>query len=691
MRRFVLVFVLMLMLMSVASFATNYSGYSNAELERAFLLSCLSNPSGISNAELYRQVYLESLMTGGPISQTVTSVKPENNELDLTGAFARIKNELYDGVNEAIIFVPEGTYTVGAAGGNIVDTAGNLTIVALGPVTFTGDITGNGKVWLQGPITWSGTVGAHSGSITGTTQFVSTYFGANVSVVQSGQHTSSAVTALTANNYGVSSPAAVVYAPGAVVDHTVTPGIQVMPLGALANMGRVPQYGISVTSRPTSFSMTDNGGAGITQGYTLGSSDGYSTLVQFPPVYDCTDLRLVYTNEGDNGAPNPNTITVKAAIWYGPLRVKVTFNNGAPSVTITGGSVVISDPVPIQVKAINATLSAPDMSTAAAAASVLTSLTPPLQVLTYVTGASGTKVPGLQASTGSTSGLPAYNVTTGNVTFAVQDADDAADYTTIVYPNGAPTDGSPDANWYLQYTSSREGGPRSYAKYTCHSVLGWPTDGVRRPCVAIIGDSICSRWIDRYWPQALFHGAFQGQVPVLQWTTNGASALSFLQGSSAAYFNVRGMLEGCTHCICEYGRNDIGGTSSSDRNPVYRTEKILLNLWSYAAGLGMKVYQTTITPYTTDSTNTTLTANQETNRTLLNTWLRDTSASGAKAQSNGALYGVLDIAAKVEATSGGVPTGFWASASYTADGIHPSIAGCTQMNTAVSASLFTQP
>lgn len=92
--------------------------------------------------------------------------------------------------------------------------------------------------------------------------------------------------------------------------------------------------------------------------------------------------------------------------------------------------------------------------------------------------------------------------------------------------------------------------------------------------------------------------------------------------------------------------------------------------------------------YTSGGTISRLT--QEQVRVGYNDWLRDTSASGAIAQSNGTIAGVFDIASKIEVNSSGTITlngGLWLPGNTT-DGVHPNTTGHSTMRTAIDAALF---
>lgn len=107
-------------------------------------------------------------------------------------------------------------------------------------------------------------------------------------------------------------------------------------------------------------------------------------------------------------------------------------------------------------------------------------------------------------------------------------------------------------------------------------------------------------------------------------------------------------LKNHTYAICNYGINDVNIGVTLENLKSY-----LLSIWSYLATRGLIVYQATITPKTTSTdfyttlVNQAVTANESV-RLGINAWLRDTSSSGALAQSNGTLTKILDTAATIE-------------------------------------------
>ncbi len=112
----------------------------------------------------------------------------------------------------------------------------------------------------------------------------------------------------------------------------------------------------------------------------------------------------------------------------------------------------------------------------------------------------------------------------------------------------------------------------------------------------------------------------------------------------AASLHLRGPnLYGAKYVVSNYGINDVFHPRTLDQ-----IKADLQKIWAYFAARGAKVFQTTLTPRTSSTdffyslANQTVTA-QESVRLGVNNWLRDASASGAVAQSGGALAGVFDV------------------------------------------------
>lgn len=138
-----------------------------------------------------------------------------------------------------------------------------------------------------------------------------------------------------------------------------------------------------------------------------------------------------------------------------------------------------------------------------------------------------------------------------------------------------------------------------------------------------------------------------------------------------------------THAIVEYGINDIANGSS-----LSTLQTNLQNFWNWLASAGVKVYQTTITPYSssTDGFVTLVNQTPEPNcgpnsiRTQLNDWIRTTPSP---------LSGYFETADTVESSRN---SGLWkvnGSTSITVEGLHPNPTGNQWMQAAINTTLFT--
>lgn len=97
--------------------------------------------------------------------------------------------------------------------------------------------------------------------------------------------------------------------------------------------------------------------------------------------------------------------------------------------------------------------------------------------------------------------------------------------------------------------------------------------------------------------------------------------------------------------LCNYGLNDISASAT-----FTTMSNNYLVAWRTLSDLGYQVYQTTILPKTTTTDYWTSTNNQtlpgyEAVRLSVNSWLKDTSATGAMACAGGSLCGVVNFSA----------------------------------------------
>lgn len=317
--------------------------------------------------------------------------------------------------------------------------------------------------------------------------------------------------------------------------------------------------------------------ASATPTTTTGTSE-----VPFNVLVGATDIRLIYGNWFYNNTtppyadvPNPNAITIKAAIRVGSNIYTVTFG-GSTSATIAGGGFVQSDPVPISV----------------VAGSVLYARTE----VTPVSGWYATRQSGPTAT-----GMGGFTVTTG-----------------LCVPGAAA----------ITETAST-------VMYAPMGVVGRVASGALQRTVVIVGDSLAAGSNDYSSSRLgrststptlsgggyIARGLYAAGIP---WFNTACSS------DQAQYFvgpygsNYRWLWESAaTTVICEYGRNDVSASQT-----LAQIQANLITIWSAGANRGQRVIQCTVTPLTTSTdgfvttTNQSFTSAQNTVRVNLNQWLR---------------------------------------------------------------------
>lgn len=232
-----------------------------------------------------------------------------------------------------------------------------------------------------------------------------------------------------------------------------------------------------------------------------------------------------------------------------------------------------------------------------------------------------------------------------------------------------------------------------------HAVLAQSPD--TEPSVALFGDSIMAASSDQYWRAGVNSGGGFGVRSALR---DGYAYLSIAQGgrrmsdmldaNRKTDWMPTGLLEACQIGVINMGRNDITGNSATLHADA-------LAVWTYIAGRGVKLAQTTVTPYTDSTDAWATTASQtvkagvgESIRLTYNAWLRDGAPiiSGAPAasgtidpaalragQEGHPLVTVYDVTDAVETAR---DSGIW-KAGYTNDGLHPIAAGHVPMTTVI--------
>jgi hypothetical protein len=122
-------------------------------------------------------------------------------------------------------------------------------------------------------------------------------------------------------------------------------------------------------------------------------------------------------------------------------------------------------------------------------------------------------------------------------------------------------------------------------------------------------------------------------------------------------------LVGVKVCMVELGVNDI-----ADGHSLSQIQANCLTVWNRLKSQGMQVWQTTITPVTTDTIDNWATTNNqvlsayETNRVALNNWIRTVPPP---------LSGYVEFSGRLETS---INSGYW-QPNTTADGEHPNALG----------------
>lgn len=221
------------------------------------------------------------------------------------------------------------------------------------------------------------------------------------------------------------------------------------------------------------------------------------------------------------------------------------------------------------------------------------------------------------------------------------------------------------------------GNKASLASLAPLAIYATPTeDSLNFEAIACIGDSIGNgaNWdnttvVDGHIPAELGYmqvAAMKTGRGYITLSMNGSQTGNFSQTSR---FRRMDLASHCDVAICGYGTNDFGlGNASFDK-----VKTNLLNIWRALKMRGLKVYQSTITPWTTSTDswatpenqifkNASHTGGPGTPRTLLNDWIR--------AGGDGVLDGFIDAADVVESSRN---SGLWKPGTTT-DGIHPNTA-----------------
>jgi hypothetical protein len=248
--------------------------------------------------------------------------------------------------------------------------------------------------------------------------------------------------------------------------------------------------------------------------------------------------------------------------------------------------------------------------------------------------------------------------------------------------------------------------------YTAEAVLanavglnGQPYD---LPVIGCVGDSLVYG-IGETSPETdlgFLTRALNNQFANIKFDRSGSTVKDFVlpAGTSGSVYRLP-MIDGCTTIIDEFGVNDLNSART-----LAQLQADCLTLWTYAAHRNIRVFRTTLSPWTTSTdlwattTNQTVTA-WESDRVAFNAWVRDgapidstTKAAVATGTSSGVLragasghplFGYFETADALESARN---SGKWAvngTDNYpTADGIHPSPTFHQLMAGAIDTSRF---
>jgi hypothetical protein len=313
-----------------------------------------------------------------------------------------------------------------------------------------------------------------------------------------------------------------------------------------------------------------------------------TTRIRVYSQFQSQDLRIMYSNYYNGNVskftPNTNNISVKAAIEINGVVIPMYFN-GKRTVVIEGGANVLSDPIGCIINPGDA-----------------------VYIRTFFDAGVGGYVP---------KSAQQFGITLGN--------NDGVTYGSDLVDSGTIT----NTNYDYAYIPTAIFGTAEVAE----SFL-------------LVGDSIMQGIDDKPMQSIGFaaRALYNKKIPYTKIAMSGESTGGFLDSlylRSIFTNNHKSVL-------INYGRNDVNGNV-----PIATIKANLIKIWTYYKKKGLKVFQCTTLPRTSSTDfwitleNQTVHAN-DTIKVALNQWLLDTTSNGAKAQSNGVLDGVYDIAKVVE-------------------------------------------
>ncbi len=372
------------------------------------------------------------------------------------------------------------------------------------------------------------------------------------------------------------------------------------------------------------------------------------------------DLKLIYENRHPQEASSaPNAVTYRASIEYPSGTFYPVFFNGVRDVTVAPDGIAESDDItPVEIPA-----------------------GAQFWVRTFTSIASGTFY--LGSRTENRNQLKTANLDGGSVIGA--SATDQTMSGTIANSNN--------------YASS------------VTAIIGKSSSGTPLKCVGIMGDSISAATYNYDYPWFSWEASsIAGELPVLQLAVSGEKISDqWTVSVFKRHKRIRLLSKVCTHAICALGINDVSaGATATTLKANY------IILWTALNSRGVKVYQTTLTPYSASTDSWATLENQtpgklgnatyEAHRITVNDWIRDGApmlsgvgvATGSTADGTlrtgdvgHPLSGFIEVADAVESSRNSGKWKVTGAANYaTSDGVHPTQAMFILMQASFNASIF---
>jgi lysophospholipase L1-like esterase len=415
--------------------------------------------------------------------------------------------------------------------------------------------------------------------------------------------------------------------------------------------------------------------------YSAGGSNTNTTQLLFPIMTPCTSFRLMYSSyemAGNTTGEGYSMLTylLQSSVQYpadSGTPVQVTWQGSTSPIAVPGGTTMFSDPISASAFGLSAfpKFAAGNVGLVA--------------VRSYVSWTGSGKIPVGPYTPSSFPGLASYSAGAGGLALGI---------------NHLLTPGA-----FGVTSTGTVLGPLA--------LLGYAQDGVTRPIVAIVGDSIADGYQDVLSVGGFAVRALQGaNIPYYQCAHSGESVANIYQGQ--AFFNR--LAYECWNAsviIDDYGTNDLDSGSSNLAVSVVIAFKLLF--WKMIARFGAQVIPTTLLPRVTYSGSIFPASGQtpDTNNAAYqtyNAWIRAPASAGAgnSATYDAAVYGVTipaiaDIASYIESTTAnatpGGPSapqtgGVWYcgagnATAYSPDGVHPNTAGVALIQPAVPTTLIS--